>query len=154
MLGLATILGIFNWCLVFIAIFIYALIFYLMSRCSREARDISLLLTFNTCAAALLTCLTVSVMISSNLFRPFLVENMSFCLLWGLLYDVFQCSIYHSYCLQAFYRLCRVVFYKQKSLVSWSIYLILIVCQWSWILALLIPPVFINWYTRLPTENK
>ena len=153
MVGPATILGIFNWCLVFIAIFIYAFIFYLMYRCSRETRDISLLLTLNTCAAALLTCLTVCVMISSNLVGPFLIQNMSFCFTWGLFYDVFECSIYHSYCLQAFYRLCRVVFYKQKYLVSTSIYIILIICQWSWILVLLIPPVFINWYARLPTEN-
>ena len=153
MLRPGLILGVLNWSLVFVAIFLYALIFLMVYRSRRELKDISLLLTCNTCLAALLTCLTVSVMISSNLFWPFLLVDMKFCFAWGLFYDIFECSIYHSYCLQAFYRLCRVVFYKKRFLLSYNLYLILIVVQWSWILALLIPPVFVNWYARLPTEN-
>jgi hypothetical protein len=153
MLRPGLILGILNWSLIFLATFVYLLIFLMVYRCRRELKDISLLLTCNTCLAGLLTCLTVSVMISSNLFAGFLLVDMKFCFAWGLFYDIFECSIYHSYCLQAFYRLCRVVFYTKRFLLSYNLYLILIVVQWSWILALLIPPVFVGWYARLPTEN-
>ena len=153
MLRTGLILAVLNWCLVFVAIFLYLFIFVMVYRTRRELKDISVLLTCNTCFAALLTCLTVSVMTSSNLFWPFLLVDMKFCFAWGLFYDIFECSIYHSYCLQAFYRLCRVVFYKKKFLLSYNLYLILISVQWSWILALLLPPVFVNWYARLPTEN-
>lgn len=153
MLQPGLILAVLNGSLIFVAIFLYLLIFLMVYRSRRELKDISLLLTCNTCLAALLTCLTVAVMISSNLFTGFLLVDMKFCFGWGLFYDIFECSIYHSYCLQAFYRLCRVVFYKKKFLLSYNLYLILIFVQWSWIFVLLIPPVFVNWYARLPTEN-
>jgi hypothetical protein len=78
---------------------------------------------------------------------------MKFCYTWGLFYDIFECSIYYSYCLQAIYRLCRIVFYKKKFLLSYSLYVILILGQWLLILILLLPPVFVNWYARLPTEK-
>ncbi|CAF3685783.1 unnamed protein product, partial [Rotaria sp. Silwood1] len=57
------------------------------------------------------------------------------------------------YCLQAFYRLCRIVFYKKKFLVSYSVCTILTICQWLLVLVFLIPPIFIDWYSRLPTEK-
>jgi hypothetical protein len=153
MLSIGTILGIINWCLVFIAILIYLTIFLILSRFCRELRDVSLLLTCNTLASAFLTCVTSCVMISSDLFTGFLTYNMTFCFAWGLFYDMFECSIYFSYCLQGFYRLCRVVFYKKRFLLSHSLYVILIICQWLFTLVLLLPPVFINWYTRLPTDK-
>ncbi|CAF4678438.1 unnamed protein product [Rotaria sp. Silwood2] len=92
-------------------------------------------------------------MISSNLSTGFLTHNLRFCYIWGLLYDIFECSIYHSYYLQAFYRLCRVVFYKKKNLLSYSLYITLIVSQWLLIIILLLPPIFLNWYIQIPTEQ-
>ncbi len=147
------ILGITNWCLLYIAILIYLLIFFIVLKSHRELRDVSLLLTCNTAVSAFLTCSASCVMISSNLFTGFLTYNMSFCIAWGLLYDIFECSIYFSYCLQAIYRLCRVVFYKKRFLLSRPLYIILIIVQWLLTLILLLPPVFVNWYVRLPTDN-
>jgi hypothetical protein len=92
-------------------------------------------------------------MTSSNLFNGFLINNLEFACIWGLFYDIFECSIYHSYYLQSFYRLCRVIFYKKRFLQSYRLYLILIVIEWLLILILLLPPYFVNWYSRLPTEN-
>ncbi|CAF0958420.1 unnamed protein product [Didymodactylos carnosus] len=92
-------------------------------------------------------------MTSSNLFTGFLIYNLDFCCAWGLLYDMFECSIYHSYCLQAFYRLCRVVFYNKKSLLSYLLYIILIIGQWLLTFFLLLPPVFLKWYSQLPAEK-
>jgi hypothetical protein len=92
-------------------------------------------------------------MTSSNLFSGFLLNNMTFCKTWGLFYDIFECSVYYSYCLQSFYRLFRIVYYKKRFLLSYSLYIILIIGQWLLVLALLLPPIFVNWYARLPTET-
>ncbi|UJR24033.1 hypothetical protein I4U23_026998 [Adineta vaga] len=148
----ARILGITNGCLCFLAILMYLLIFFLKLKSRRELRDISMLLTCNTCISAFLTCITSLVMIASNLFSGFLISNMTFCYIWGLLYDIFECSIYFSYCLQGFYRLCRVVFYKKKYLLSYYLYIVLIFLQWLLVLILLVPPIFIDWYAHLSTE--
>ncbi len=153
MLSVETIVGIFNWCLIYIGIGIYLVIFISVLKCNRELRDVSLLLTCNTCLSAFLTCIAACIMIGSNLFSGFLTYNIVFCYAWGLFYDICECSIYFSYCLQAFYRLCRVVFYKKKFLSCYSLYIILIIVQWLLVLVLLLPPVFINWYTRLLTEQ-
>ena len=153
MLSPAKIIGITSWCLVYIAILIYLMIIYIIFKSRRELRDITLLLTSYTCLSAFLVCITVCVMISSNLFSGFLLQNMTFCYVWGLFYDIFECSVYYSYCLQGFYRLCRIIYYRKRYLFSYSLYIILIFGQWIVILALLLPPVFINWYARLPTEN-
>ncbi|CAF0859062.1 unnamed protein product [Rotaria sordida] len=122
-------------------------------KCRQELHDASLILTCNSCFAALLTCVTMLIMTSSNLFTGFLIYNLKFCMAWGLFYDIFECVIYYSYCLQAFYRLCRIVFYTKKFLTSFSLHFILIICQWLLVLAFLIPPVFINWYDHLPTAK-
>jgi hypothetical protein len=130
------------------------MITFVMFKSRQElCRDISLLLTSDTCLAAFLLCIASCVMISSNLFYGFLLHNKNFCHAWGLFYDISECSVYYSYCLQAFYRLCRIVFYKKKFLLSYSLYVILIIGQWIVELILLLPPVFIKWYTRLPTEK-
>jgi hypothetical protein len=148
-----TILSIVNWFFIYMALFVYGSIFAMILRCRREVRDISLLLTCNTCLSALFTCSTVFVMICSNLFGGFLLINMNLCYVWGLLYDIFECSIYHSYCLHAIYRLCRIVFFKRRALVSLRLYTGLIAMQWLWVLLLLLPPLFLGWYARLSTEN-
>jgi hypothetical protein len=92
-------------------------------------------------------------MISSNLSTGFLTFNHEFCCIWGLFYDIFECSVYHSYYLQAFYRLCRVVFYKKKSLLSHSLFMMLIIGQWSITILILLPPICLSWYVRLPTDE-
>jgi hypothetical protein len=153
MVIMATILGITNWCLNFIAIVIFLIITITGIKYRRDLRDISLILTYNTCLAALLTCLSVCISTTSNLSTGFLTKNITFCYIWGLWYDIFECSIYHSYYLQAFYRLCRVVFYKKKSLVTHSLFIMLIIGQWSLTILILLPPIFLNWYVLLPTDQ-
>ena len=153
MVATATVLGITNWCLNFIAILIYLTIIIIGIKNRQELRHISFILTYNTCLAALLACLAVCIMTSSNLSNGFLTYNLTFCCIWGLFYDIFQCSIYHSYYLQAFYRLCRVVFYKKKSLLNYSLFIMLIIGQWTLTISILLPPIFLKWYVHLPTEE-
>jgi hypothetical protein len=153
MLPISTLFGIFNGCLILISTFAFILIFVIVYKYHRALRDISFLLTCNTCLSGLLTCITICLMTSSNLFNGFLIVDLKFSCIWGLLYDIFECSLYHSYYLQSFYRLCRVVFYKKRSLRCYSLYLILILIEWLLIFLLLLPPYFLNWYSRLPTEK-
>ena len=153
MLPTGQILGIINWFFISLAGLLYLTIFFCVLKCRRELRDIALLLTSHTCLSALFVCLIVSVMICSNLFGGFLLIDKNLCNIWGLFYDIFECHIYYGYGLQSFYRLCRIVFYKKRKLLSLSLYLTLICSQWFLILILLLPPIFVNWYDRLPTEN-
>lgn len=153
MLSVSIILGIVNWCLIYIAIGIYLMIFYLSYRTRREMHDVSLFLTCYTSICAFLVCLTAFVMVTSNLFSGFLLVNMTFCYIWGLFYDIFECSVYYSYCLQAIYRLCRIIFYRKRYLLSYRLYSFLILAQCLLVLIVLLPPIFVNWYARLPTEN-
>lgn len=108
------IIGIINWCLIFITMLIYILIFSMIRYGRRQIKDVSILLVLNTCLAAFLTSCTTCIMTSSNLFGGYLMQNLTFRYIWGFLYDVLECAIYYSYCVQSFYRLCRVVFYKKK----------------------------------------
>ncbi|CAF1390821.1 unnamed protein product [Rotaria sordida] len=78
---------------------------------------------------------------------------MTFCYAMGLFYDIFECAMYYSYCIQGFYRLCRIVFYKKKYLVAQSLYIGLIIGQWILVFGLLLPPILMQWYIRLPTER-
>ena len=152
MLAEGTIIGITNVCLGLIGALIFAFILSIGIKFRRDRGDISLMLTCNTCLAALLTCLTACVMTCSSLSNGFMVFNLDFCRIWGLCYDIAHCSIYHSYYLQAFYRLCRVVFYKKRSLQTYTLYLILIVSQWTLAITILLPPIFLHWYVKIPNE--
>lgn len=145
--------GIISACFNVLATVVFMIIVLVAIRLRRERTDISLLLTINTCLASLLTCLAVCIMISSNFWSGFLTVNLEFCFIWGLLYDIFQCSIYHSYFLQALFRLCRVVFYRKKSLLSFSLYQALIIVQWFISVLVLLPPYFLHWYMPLLTEE-
>ncbi|CAF1316672.1 unnamed protein product [Rotaria sordida] len=122
-------------------------------KCRQELKDISFLLTCSTSLCALLVCATLCVMIGSNLFDGFLIRNMTFCYVMGLSYDIFECAMYYSYCIQGFYRLCRIVFYQKKYLVAQSLYIGLIIGQWILVFGLLLPPILMQWYIRLPTEQ-
>ncbi|CAF0921568.1 unnamed protein product [Adineta steineri] len=154
MASIATILGITDWCFNFLGILIFLLIFIIIIiKCRRKLHDISLVLTLNSCIASIFTCLTICIMICSNLTTGFLTFDHKFCIFWGLLHDEFTCAIYYSYCLHGIYRLCRVVFYKNKVLVVYSLYIKLIFCQWLLTILILLPPVFLNWYTKISTEN-
>ena len=147
------IIGVISWCFIFIAMIIFLSICVTVYKSRREMEDVSMLLICNTCLGALLTCFTMCITIGSDLTTGFLTNNLHFCYAWGLFYDISQCSIYYSYCLQAIFRLCRIVFYKKKSLVSYSLYIIMSISQWLLTLALLLPPIPLKWYSRLPTEK-
>ncbi|CAF3834675.1 unnamed protein product [Adineta steineri] len=155
MLTASLIFGITNWSLALISIIIFFFIFIIFAQIIREERasDVSIILVLNTCFTAVSTSFAVVVMVSSNIFSPFLLINPSVCNVFGLFYDIFECSIYYSYCLQAFYRLCRVIYYKKKILLSYDLYKVLILVQWLVTIILILPTYFLKWYIHLPTEK-
>jgi hypothetical protein len=148
-----TILGITSLCFIFIAFAIFLLICIIIFKSRNEWEDVSLLLICNTCVTVLLTCITLFIMTISNLSTGFLIYNLDFCYAWSLFYDMFECSIYYSYCLQAMYRLCRVVFYKKKSQASYSKFIRFTIGQWLLVVALLLPPIPLKWYNQLPNDK-
>jgi hypothetical protein len=148
-----TALGITSLCFILIAFVIFLLICITIFKSHEEWQDVSLLLMCNTCLAVLLTCVTVFIMTISNLTTGFLIKNLDFCVAWGVFYDMFECSIYYSYCLQAIYRLFRVVFYKKKSWASYKLFIRFTIGQWLLVIVLLVPPIPLKWYSRLPTEE-
>ena len=148
-----TILGITNLCLSLIAVIIFIAICITIFKSREEFQDITLLLMYNTCFTLLLTCTAVCIMTISNLSTGFLSNNLGFCVTFGLFYDMFECSIYYSYCLQAIFRLFRVVFYKKKSLTTYSKFIVLTLAQWLLVIILLLPPIPLKWYIKLPTET-
>jgi hypothetical protein len=155
MLSIKTIFSITNWSLTLISIFLFLLIIIIYIKTIKEDRekDVSLLLTMNTCLAAFLTSLCVITMVSSNLFHGFLLIDINFCYIFGLCYDIFECSIYYSYSLQSFYRLIRVIYYRKRTFLSYNLYRILIIIEWFIAIGLLIPTIFLKWYIILPGEN-
>ncbi|CAF0805305.1 unnamed protein product [Adineta steineri] len=149
------IFGIINWSLALISIIIFVFIFLIFIEIIHEERsnDPSTLLILNTCFSAFLTSLTVVIMIGSNLFHEFLLIDLNICYICGLLYDTFECSIYYSYCLHAFYRLIRVIYYNRRNFLSYNLYKLLILIQWLLTISLILPTYFFKWYIHLPTEK-
>ena len=155
MLSVSTIFAILNWSLVLLSIFVYILVFIIYIILIKQPRenDATLLLTVNTCLSGFVTAIALLIMVSSNLFNEFLLINLNLCYIIGLLYDIFECSIYYSYCLQAFYRFFRVIYYRKRSLLSLKLYKYLILIQWLLATLLIIPTIFLQWYIHLPTEK-
>ena len=153
MVETSQVFGILNASLNLIATGIFFAIIFTAAQFRRERGDVSLILTINSCVASLLTCLAMCIMLASNFWNGFLTYNYTFCLIAGFFYDICQCAIYHSYFLQAFFRLCRVVFYRKKSLLSFPLYQILILIQWCVTIVVLLPPVLLRWYTPLSAEK-
>ncbi|CAF0745894.1 unnamed protein product [Adineta steineri] len=149
------IFGMMNWSLALISISIFVFIFCIFIQIIHEdkSNDPSTLLILNTCFSAFLTSLIVIIMISSNLFYEFLLIDLNICYICGLLYDIFECSIYYSFCLRAFYRLVRVIYFNKRILSSYNLYKILVLTQWLLTISLILPIYFLKWYTYLPTEN-
>ncbi|CAF1443184.1 unnamed protein product [Didymodactylos carnosus] len=147
-------LCIITFCNILIATLLFLFIFLIVYINRRQfQQDISILLTMNTCLASFLTCFAVIIMTLSNLFGSFLIVKMKFCYVWGLFYDIFECSIYHSYTLQAFFRLCRVIFYKKKHLLKYRLYIRLIGAQWMLSFLFLLPAILLKHYTQLPNQK-
>lgn len=112
MITVAYSFNIINCILIIITILIYLFIFFVLTKRIRNQQDISILLNGNTCLAAFLTTLTTLIMTSSNLSQDqgFLTRSLTFCYIWGFLYDMLECISY------------SIDLYRDSLLVDYKIY--------------------------------
>ena len=138
---------------IFICLFI---VLFILIYC-RKNLSVPLLLTCHTCLCLLVSSFILASMVTASLFGFFSIifnehGNTTWCLWRGFLIHAVLCVLYDSYILQSTYRLCRVVFHRQKQLYSFSLYCFLIFIE-SLFGLLSISPVFIRGHViYLPTE--
>ncbi len=112
---------------IIICLFVFLLIIYF----HRQSRSVPLLLASHTCSTLLISAFMLASMTTASLcgYMGIVLEqhgNTKWCYWRGFFIHGFLCSLYDSYILQAGYRLCRVVFYRRKSLYSFPLYSFLI----------------------------
>ncbi|CAF1256801.1 unnamed protein product [Didymodactylos carnosus] len=112
-------------------------------------QKIPILLSCNTCVAVLFTSIALSSICASNLNRS---PNSRWCLIAGYLNHTFNSSIYYAYTLQAFYRLCRIIFNSTAVFKKKKTYSILICIQWSFSLLTMSTALICNWIVFLSSE--
>lgn len=114
-----------------ITIFICLFILILILIFHRKSRSVQVLLAGYTGSILFISAVTLSSMSTSSLLGYMNIQwkqygDTLWCRLRGFFIHGFLCVLYDSYVLQAIYRLCRVVFYRHKSLHSFTLYSLLI----------------------------
>ena len=152
---LLDLLGIFS---LLIGIFASSFILYIKHKLPRHHRITNLLLT-NTCVCTLELC-------SSNLiiYGYIIVGDFKSPIPFTSLYDqLYLCPIrsyflftgfsllYTSYCLQAYYRLRQVIFYKKRS--HYRTFVCLILIQWIFSFLLVLPMLLSQSFVYVPTDH-
>ncbi|CAF2349648.1 unnamed protein product [Rotaria sp. Silwood2] len=101
-----------------------------------KVRSLANLLSANSCIAGFLLNLfnfiDASIMYHAdiNIINENQRQPDSFCVLRGGFRSATLGALYHSLCIQAFYRLCCIVHTKHRSSRSYSFYICLIIIQW------------------------
>ncbi|CAF0857704.1 unnamed protein product [Adineta steineri] len=107
----------------------------------------------NNYLAGMISCLLLLDTYAHNLYGVF-HENISFnnwwCYARSYLVAVGLAALYHSYLIQAYFRLSRVVFYKRKQLYSSRFMFRLILIQWLIDFLVLIPSLILQHYDYMP----
>ncbi|CAF1219203.1 unnamed protein product [Didymodactylos carnosus] len=88
--------------------------------------------------------------IRGNLYN--ISQNNQWCTIIAYFCFSFISVVYYTYCLQAFYRLIRVVFYKKKFLKSYSIYVFLCILTWLIGFLVILPLLTLNTIEYLPND--
>ena len=151
------ILNLFTFILATITTFLCVLTLLMVVLYHRRSRSIPLLLACHTCVALLISSMILARMIFSSL-SGFMGVNVAefhaggWCHWRGFLIYGFLCAIYDSYSLQAFYRLCRVVFYRQKRFHQFSLYVPLVFVESLFSMISMVPLFVGGFITYVPTE--
>lgn len=143
-MSIATILASIGICLYSLNFLLCITMIILMS--VRMKSNVACLLICNTYFNALLLSCIMLMMYLYNLLGNLSPEksfNDLWCRIRGYLTHVCFCAFYHSFLLQAIFRLFRIVFYRHKFLQSCSICLLSIVIQWIVSFLLILPNFYI-----------
>lgn len=140
----------------FIGVSTLAVILFLLVRYRRECPFTApILLICNNFLAILLCCLFLFEKSTKNLYGN-IHSNISmddwWCYATAYVTSVAFYSLYHSYIIQACFRLFHVVFYKNKKLHSFRFMCLLILIQWSVDLLITIPTLLLHHYEYVPNN--
>ncbi|CAF0980662.1 unnamed protein product [Didymodactylos carnosus] len=155
LINLSTLFGI----IIAIIVSLFTILLVVVSYCRRRynaQNSVSMLLTCNTCLTVFCSCLMLFYMNFASISGDWHLSSLYFFQQWcigrGYLLFVFINAIYLSYCLQAFFRLCRIAFYKCKYLQMFRNYLLFILVQWSLSFLLILPMRIRRFIVYLPNE--
>jgi hypothetical protein len=84
--------------------------------------------------------------------HPDISFDGQWCYIKAYFFYVSGCSFFYSYLLQAVYRLCRIVFYKNQSLQSVHLYIAGIILQWIVSFLQVIPVYLLGTFEYLPND--
>lgn len=117
--------------------------------------NVSILLTCNTYANSLIVSSILLLMYAYNLHGN-LDDSASFGGQWCELRSYFAhvsfCALYHSFVLQATFRLFRIVFYRHRFLQSFGVFLIAVGLQWILSFLFILPNHLLHDFQYLPFE--
>ncbi len=131
------------------------MIILIFTRIRPSKSHVSILLTCNTYLNALLLSSIMLLMYFYNLLgnlNSSIVFDGRWCVIRTYLTHVCFCAFYHSFALQAIFRLFRVVFYKRRFLQSYGIFISSIILQWILSFLFILPNLLLNDFQYLPHE--
>ena len=123
----------------------------------RRPCSVPILLAGHTSSTLLISAFMLGGMATASLFGYLGIVlkqhgNTIWCRWRGFLVHGFVCAVYDSYALQAAYRLCRVVYYRRKSLHSFPMYSLLVPVQTFVSILSISPVLFHGDVIYLPSE--
>lgn len=148
-------------CLV-IGIITSLLILFIITHKLKQLHTIAYLLLGNTCLCSLELCLSyliiygfvlrhdITSVFSANVTTPITYDQKYLCPLRSYLLFTGFSLLYTSYCLQAYYRLRQVIYYKHRC--SYRNFACMIFIQWLFSVLLVLPMYLANSFEYIPTE--
>lgn len=122
--------------------------------CRPLTSDISIVLTFNTYLAVIFCSIFLLQLFANSLYghlHPTVSLDSDWCYIRGYFAFAFFCAIYWSYVLQAIFRLFRVVFYREKRLQSFKLFLFMIIAQWLLAFIIFLLYYLLNVFAYIPS---
>jgi hypothetical protein len=143
-INICTLLNAIFAIIVSLLIISYIGIHFLQKKTLKVSKNISLLLTCNTCWAIICSSSTLTLMMLSTIGGDLDILILKQITRWhchtrGYLHFVFINSIYLSYVLQASFRLCRIAFHESKCLRTIYSFLFYTITQWITSFLLILP---------------
>ncbi|CAF1247931.1 unnamed protein product [Rotaria magnacalcarata] len=137
-------------CTISVIVLILSFIFLRPTRLS-----LPILLTCNTYVTiVILSCTLVNIEAHSiyGYFYPAISFENRLCEILGYFTHVAFCAFYYSFVLQAIFRLFRIIFYENKVLQSFTIFIVGIIIQWLLSFALILSDFLLHDFQYVPDQ--
>ena len=142
---------------IFMFMGIFGYVVYHLSKTRNTPNQVALLLTANM----YLVMLVFSILLLDQHARALLghlhsllsLNDKIYCQIRAYFLLVSVSAIFCSNALQAVYRLCRVIFYTKRSLLSFQLYKLLIILQWMMCFFIKIPALSLGYFKYSPHDH-